>query len=92
MDGIGTSRPLHTPDREFERIQIDWERLGYMPEEAKTFGWLIATLVAVVVFITLCALALPRLETSLTFIPILAISVIAGAISGFLVRKRAPSR
>jgi len=63
-----------------------------MREKAKTFGWLIATIVAVVVFIALCALALPKLETSLTFIPIIAISVIAGAISGFLVRKRAPKR
>jgi hypothetical protein len=60
-----------------------------MRENIKTRGWLVATIVTLVVFASLSALALPTLETSLTFIPILVISIIAGTISGFLVRKRA---
>ncbi|MGA9587735.1 MAG: hypothetical protein WBQ95_20565 [Terracidiphilus sp.] len=63
-----------------------------MRENIKTVGWLVATIVTVVVFIALCTFALPRLESSLTFVPILAVSVLAGAIAGFVARKRATNR
>jgi len=79
------------PRREFERIEIDGGQLVSMLERIKTRSWLVATSVTIVVFVAISALALPTLETSLTFIPILGVSVFAGAISGFIVRKRARS-
>lgn len=59
-----------------------------MSERVKTRSRLWGAIVGIVVFLALSATALPRLETSLTFKPILAISVIAGALSGFLASRR----
>jgi hypothetical protein len=42
---------------------------------------LMAGVVSVATFIVLCAVALPGMETSLVFIPILALSAVAGVVS-----------
>jgi hypothetical protein len=60
-----------------------------MGQDVKTRSWLVAAIVTIVVFIALSALALPRLETSLTFIPLLGLSVLSDVLSGFLTRFRA---
>jgi hypothetical protein len=42
---------------------------------------LMAGVVSVATFMVLCAVALPGMETSLVFIPILALSAVAGVVS-----------
>ena len=50
---------------------------------------LMAGVVSIATFVVLCAIALPRMETSLVFIPILALSAFAGVISWAIMRYAA---
>jgi hypothetical protein len=47
---------------------------------------LMAGVVSVATFMVLCAVALPGMETSLVFIPILALSAVAGVVSWVAMR------
>jgi hypothetical protein len=50
---------------------------------------LMAGVVSVATFMVLCAVALPGMETSLVFIPILVLSAVAGVVSWAVMRYAA---
>ena len=67
-----------------------------LPRDVKARSWQVGALVAitlllvaVILFVVLGAMGLPTLETSLTFIPVLGFSMLAGIVSGIIVRARA---
>lgn len=67
-----------------------------LPQDVKARSWQLGALVAVtllllaiVLFVILAAMGLLTLETSLTFVPVLGFSVLAGIVSGIIVRSRA---
>ena len=55
----------------------------------KNRGRLMGAVVSMATFIILCVIALPNMETSLVFIPILTLSGLAGGLAWVLVRYRA---
>lgn len=50
---------------------------------------LVAAVVSMATFMLLCAVAVPRMETSLIFIPILTLSAVAGGIAWAVTRYMA---
>jgi hypothetical protein len=56
---------------------------------ARNRGRLMGAVVSMATFIVLCVVALPNMETSLVFIPILTLSALAGGLVWALVRYRA---
>lgn len=54
--------------------------------EVKRKSRTVAAVVSIAIFALLCAISLPHLETSLTFIPILLVTGLAGGLSWAITR------